>query len=49
MGVHNSKKLKGGDITVDITSENAVTVHITTTSWKFDTKSGAITAVGSGT
>ena len=43
-----SKKLKGGTITVDITSENAVTVHITTTSWKFDTKTGAISAVGAG-
>ena len=47
-GALKSKKLKGGTITVDITSENAVTVHITTTDWKFDTKSGAITAVGSG-
>ena len=44
-----SKKLKDGTITVDITSENAVTVHITATSWKFDTKSGNITAVSSGT
>ena len=44
-----SKKLKDGTITVDITSENAVTVHITTTSWKFDTNSGAITAVSGGT
>ena len=43
-----SKKLKGGTITVDITSENAVTVHITTTSWKFDTNTGAISAVGAG-
>lgn len=43
-----SKKLKGGTITVDITSENAVTVHITTTSWKFDTETGAISAVGAG-
>lgn len=43
-----SKKLKGGTITVDITSENAVTVHITTTSWKFDTQTGAISAVGAG-
>ena len=48
-GALKSKKLKDGTITVDITSENAVTVHITTTSWKFDTNSGAITAVSGGT
>ena len=48
-GALKSKKLKGGTITVDISSENAVTVHITTTSWKFDTKTGAISAVGAGT
>ncbi|MCI6664665.1 MAG: type II secretion system GspH family protein [Lachnospiraceae bacterium] len=43
-----SKKLKGGAITVDITSENAVTVHITTTGWTFDTTTGVISAVGAG-
>ena len=39
-----SKKLKGGTVTVDISAQNEVVVHIETTSWKFDTKSGAISA-----
>ena len=44
-GALKSKKLKGGTITVDISAQNEVVVHVATSSWKFDTKSGQITAV----
>ena len=43
-----SKKLKGGSITVTISSENEVVVTIATSGWTFDTKSGQINAVGGG-
>jgi len=47
-GSLKSKKLKGATITVDISSENEVVVHVTSSTHKFDTKSGQITEVGAG-